>query len=194
MIRTILVLRRLLVALLAFAAGGLVIGFMIASPLTMSLWLGLACTAGFSIMLTIDLLSRRWNVPLAFMLALVLFVAGCLGLTTLVLATMDPRAMPEITRLEGDPGLGHTAVVYFAHGEPSLYNPIGWINQFSEIDEQDIPFVPVLPRPLNLYSLRNVYLKVGKSDHQDKYVRREPVQSYGEVLGAPMRFGHEHDD
>ena len=169
--KTFLVLRWLLVAVLAFAAGWLVVAFMVASPLAMSLWLALACLAGFATMLTIGLLFRRWNVPLAVVVAVVLFVAGYWGMTTRVLATPDPREMPEITRVEGDPGLGHTAVVYFTHGEPSLYNPIGWINQFNEFDEQGIPFVPVLARPLFLYGLRNAYLKVGKSDHHDNHVR-----------------------
>ncbi|MFC2082785.1 glycerol-3-phosphate acyltransferase [Candidatus Bipolaricaulota bacterium] len=169
--KTLLILRWLLVAVPAFAAGWLVVAFMVASPLAMSLWLALACLAGFATMLTIGLLFRRWNVPLAVVVAVVLFVAGYSGMTTRVLATPDPREMPEMTRVEGDPGLGHTAVVYFTHGEPSLYNPIGWINQFNEFDEQGIPFVPVLARPLFLYSLRNAYLKVGKSDHHDNHVR-----------------------
>ncbi len=73
--------------------------------------------------------------------------------------------MPELTRSTDDPGLGHTAVVYFTHGEPETYNPIGWINQFNEFDEQEIDFIPMIARPFFFNSLRNKYLEVGKSDH-----------------------------
>jgi len=73
------------------------------------------------------------------------------------LAQGDTREPPELTRAKGDPGDGHTAVVYFTHGEPETYNPIGWINQFNEFDEQDIPFVPLIARPFFVYQLRNAY-------------------------------------
>jgi protoheme ferro-lyase len=57
-------------------------------------------------------------------------------------------------------------VIYFTHGEPETYDPIGWINQFREFDEQKIPFVPLIARPYFLHSLRKKYLKVGKSEHR----------------------------
>jgi protoheme ferro-lyase len=62
-------------------------------------------------------------------------------------------------------GDGHTAVIYLTHGEPETYDPIGWLNQFREFDEQGIPFVPVFARPLFIYELRNKYLQVGQSHH-----------------------------
>ena len=40
----------------------------------------------------------------------------------------DPRFIPELTRVAGEKGEGHKAVVYFTHGEPETYNPIGWIS------------------------------------------------------------------
>jgi protoheme ferro-lyase len=87
-------------------------------------------------------------------------------MTTQVLSMEDFREVPEITRKKNDPGKGHTAVVYFTHGEPETYHPIGWINQFREFDEQNLPFIPYLIRPLFLYQLRKKYLQVGKSDHR----------------------------
>ena len=62
----------------------------------------------------------------------------------------DPQSLPPITRARTDPGDGHTAVIYLTHGEPPTYNPIGWLNQFREFDEQGIPFVPVFARPFFL--------------------------------------------
>jgi sirohydrochlorin ferrochelatase len=67
--------------------------------------------------------------------------------------------------------LGHAAVVYFTHGEPELYDPIGWINQFNEFDAQGIPFVPFLVRPFFFAQLRQHYLLVGKSDHRSMHLR-----------------------
>jgi protoheme ferro-lyase len=86
-------------------------------------------------------------------------------MTKVILSRDDPRPIPELTREPGDPGLGHTAVVYMTHGEPETYNPIGWINQFNEFDEQGIAFIPMLARPFFFNALRNSYLEVGKSDH-----------------------------
>jgi protoheme ferro-lyase len=78
----------------------------------------------------------------------------------------DPRYTPTITRDKQDSGKGHTAIVYFTHGEPETYSPIGWINQFHELDEHNVPFVPYLIRPFFLNQLRKKYLHVGKSDHR----------------------------
>jgi protoheme ferro-lyase len=102
-------------------------------------------------------------------LSLVFFAAGYVATTRVILNREDSRAVPEITRRKDDPGLGHTAVVYFTHGEPETYDPIGWINQFNEFDEQEIPFVPLVARPFFLQQLRRKYLQVGKSDHREMH-------------------------
>jgi sirohydrochlorin ferrochelatase len=104
-------------------------------------------------------------------LGLAAALAGYTLATRQVLGREDPRAVPAITRAPDDPGLGHTAVVYFTHGEPETYDPIGWINQFNEFDEQGIAFVPLLVRPIFLYRLRRGYLAVGKSDHRGMHGR-----------------------
>jgi sirohydrochlorin ferrochelatase len=96
---------------------------------------------------------------------------GYIVTTRRVLARPDPRRPPELTRRPDDPGLGHTAIVYFTHGEPELYDPIGWINQFREFDEQGVPFVPVPARPIFLYRLRLGYLRIGRSDHRGTHRR-----------------------
>lgn len=99
-------------------------------------------------------------------LAVIALFAGYSVMTRVFLNRDDPREVPEITRKESDPGLGHLAVVYFTHGEPALYDPIGWINQFKEFEEQKIGFVPFAARPFFVWNLRNHYLKVGRSDHR----------------------------
>jgi protoheme ferro-lyase len=92
-------------------------------------------------------------------------------MTRVVLARDDPRPVPELTRQKGDRGLGHTAVVYFTHGEPETYDPIGWINQFNEFDKQEIPFVPLVARPYFIHALRKKYLQVGRSDHRKMHTQ-----------------------
>lgn len=165
------VVRWPLVAGLGFLAGWFLVRFLVTHPLEMSLNLAVACAFSFLALLAIGLLFRRWTIPVAVVLTLALFVAGYWTMTLRVLATPDPREVPEITRSASDPGLGHTAVVYFTHGEPALYSPLGWINQFNEFDEQGIAFVPVLARPLFLFRLRNAYLEVGMSRHRDTHRR-----------------------
>jgi protoheme ferro-lyase len=87
-----------------------------------------------------------------------------------VLGRDDTREVPELTRKASDPGEGHTAVVYFTHGEPETYDPIGWLNQFREFDEQGIAFVPFVARPFFLKRLRDAYLTVGSSQHRQRHV------------------------
>ena len=73
--------------------------------------------------------------------------------------------------IKAAPALGHTAVIYFAHGEPETYNPVGWLNQFREFDEQGIKFVPFFARPLFIFRLRGAYLKVGSSHHRQMHIK-----------------------
>ena len=99
------------------------------------------------------------------------FLGGYALQTKIFLSREDPRQVPLLTRQKGDPGDGHTAVIYFTHGEPETYDPIGWLNQFREFDEQSIPFVPFLARPFFVYQLRQKYLQVGASNHRQVHQR-----------------------
>jgi protoheme ferro-lyase len=88
-----------------------------------------------------------------------------------VLSSEDSRATPPLTRKKGDGGKGHVAVIYFTHGEPPDYSPIGWINQFRELDETGVKFVPYLARPFFLYMLRKAYMRVGQSHHRAEHTQ-----------------------
>jgi len=88
-----------------------------------------------------------------------------------LLSTKDKRVVPELIRKKEDLGDGHTAIIYFTHGEPEDYNPIGWINQFREFDQQKIKFIPFLVRPLFLYMLRKKYIHVGTSYHKKMHTQ-----------------------
>jgi sirohydrochlorin ferrochelatase len=152
-------------------AGVLYVRFLTSHPLQMNREL-------FALMLLIFLLillaafglqgAQRW---LALPLGAALALGGYLAQARAVLAREDSRPLPALTRRKDDPGSGHTAVIYFTHGEPETYDPIGWINQFNEFDRQKIAFVPLIARPFFLYQLRKSYLRVGRSEHRRTHQR-----------------------
>jgi protoheme ferro-lyase len=156
---------------LSFLLGVLVVRYLTVHPLLMSTYLLSAAVAFFVLLVALAWGFRGRPLLLAIPLSLLLFMAGYVVMTRAFLAREDPRPVPELTRAEGDPGLGHTAVVYFTHGEPQTYDPIGWINQFNEFDAQGIPFIPLVARPFFAHELRNSYLRVGKSNHHDMHER-----------------------
>lgn len=159
----------LVVSILALTLGVLFVQYLSVQPRRMSLYLFLTCIVLFSLILVLYFRFKGSTLIPAILLSAVLFIAGHLLMTRVILSREDPRPVPELTRKPGDPGLGHTAVVYFTHGEPETYNPIGWINQFNEFDEQGIDFVPMLARPFFFNTLRNKYLEVGVSGHRDMH-------------------------
>ncbi len=157
----------LVVIVLAGLLGVLFVQYLSVHPLQMSLYLFATCVVLFVLIVVLKTSFHRTSLLLAILLSLGVFIVGHLSMTKIILTRDDPRPVPELTRAPGDPGLGHTAVVYFTHGEPETYNPIGWINQFNEFDEQGIAFVPMIARPFFFNALRNGYLEIGKSNHRD---------------------------
>jgi protoheme ferro-lyase len=155
----------LIILLLSGLMGVLFVQYLSVHPLQMSFYL-LATSVIFVLWGWLIVKNfERLPLVIAALLSIGAFFGGHLGMTKIILTREDPRPVPELSREPGDPGLGHTAVVYFTHGEPVTYNPIGWINQFNEFDEQDIAFVPMFARPFFFNALRNSYLKIGASNH-----------------------------
>jgi protoheme ferro-lyase len=135
----------------------------------MSIYLIATCFI-FAILIWVLIIGfNRTSLIIAILLSIVVFLGGNLLMTKIILTREDPRPIPILTREADDPGLGHTAIIYFTHGEPETYNPIGWINQFNEFDEQGIDFVPMIARPFFFNTLRNKYLEVGKSNHRSTH-------------------------
>lgn len=149
--------------------GWFLIDFLTVHPLKMSLFLTLTLVSFAGLVLTWYLLRQRRLRWLAALLALAAFVSAYLVHARIFLNQEDYRHVPELTRTAGDQVDGHTAVVYFTHGEPETYNPIGWLNQFKEFDEQGIKFIPFFARPIFVYILRGKYLEVGKSGHRQTH-------------------------
>ena len=165
------VLKWLILAVLSGLLGFFVCTFLTVHPLQMSRFAFAAAVTVCVLVAAFAILFGRTELFVGIPVSLVLILAGYTRTAWRVLSREDARPVPKLARVPGDPGLGHTAVVYFTHGEPELYDPIGWINQFREFDEQEIRFVPFLVRPLFLFQLRRHYLLVGKSEHRSMHMR-----------------------
>ncbi len=164
-------LKWLVLIVLSVLLGVLLVQYMTIHPLQMSLFLVLTLTALFALIILIAKGFQGKQLPIAIILSVALFISGYAVMTGIFLSREDTRFVPELTRTPGDPGDGHTAVIYFTHGEPSTYDPISWINQFREFDEQGIAFIPFLVRPYFVHQLRNAYLKVGQSHHREMHLQ-----------------------
>lgn len=153
---------------LSFLLGVVFVKYLTVHPLKMSIYLIVSCFSFFTIIVVLisSFKSDFIILGIEITFSLVSFIVGYSLMARRILLKDDDRYIPPILRTKDDPGSGHTAVVYFTHGEPETYNPIGWINQFREFDEQNILFIPFLIRPFFLFQLRKKYLQVGKSDHR----------------------------
>jgi protoheme ferro-lyase len=156
---------------LGFTVGYFLVMYLTAHPLQMSIYLFLTSLALFTLVIVVVLNFKGYRLLTTSLLALAAFLSGYSLQTSIVLGRGDHRVVPDLKRQAGDPGKGHTAVIYFTHGEPETYDPIGWLNQFREFDRQGIPFVPFLARPMFIYQLRQAYLKVGQSQHRQVHLR-----------------------
>jgi protoheme ferro-lyase len=147
------------------------LNYLTVHPLKMSLYLFLTCLTIFVVVLLI-LYSFQNNIFfIVIPIALGFFLVGYLVSNAVFLSREDARPLPVLTRQPGDLGDGHMAVIYFTHGEPQTYDPIGWINQFRELDKEHIAFVPFFARPFFAYYLRDHYLQVGMSQHRLGHLR-----------------------
>jgi sirohydrochlorin ferrochelatase len=168
-----------LLALLTSAfTGWLLVEFLTVHPLKMSRFLTLTLLGLVLLIVWIIALKKRRCRWISVFVSLLGFLGGYTLNTHRFLNREDSRFVPELTRKASDEGEGHKAIIYFTHGEPETYDPIGWINQFNEFDEQGIKFVPFVARPAFAYVLRNKYLEAGKSHHRQ--VHQQMFQSLEE--------------
>jgi protoheme ferro-lyase len=158
------------VAVLGFLGGLLLVLYMTVPPIQMSLYLLLALLSFFCLIFILTRFKRK-SLLLAAGISLLSIGIGYYAMTSIVLNREDTREIPQITRQKNNPADGHTAVIYFTHGEPETYDPIGWLNQFREFDKQGIPFIPKAIRPVFIYQLRNAYLEVGQSHHRQMHIQ-----------------------
>lgn len=162
------VIRWLSIVVIGLLLGSAYIQYLVAHPLRMDIYLSFVFIAIFALIFICTRYFSGGQRIGAIALALVAYAGGWYVMTDVILDREDSRPMPELTREKGDPGDGHTAVIYLTHGEPPIYDPISWVNQMNEFDEQEIKFVPFMARPFFMKALRDSYLKVGKSEHREK--------------------------
>lgn len=159
------IVRWVLLLIFAFFSGWFLVSYLTIHPLKMSrslLLTILSSVAAVVVLITLFLDQYLYiTIPLIF----IAFITGYSLRTRIFLNTPDSRTCPLLLRQPSDPGGGHTAVIYFTHGEPETYDPIGWINQFREFDEQGISFIPWFVRPIFAHQLRKGYLRIGRSNH-----------------------------
>jgi protoheme ferro-lyase len=166
--------------LFSFLTGIFYLKFLTVHPLRMNVHLNLMWVFLFAsavVFFQPQVLGMAW---LGVVLWGAFLLAGYALATEIFLQREDERPVPELkkiasqeplVRTDAEKGKGFTAVIYFTHGEPETYDPIGWLNQFREFDEQKIAFVPKLMRPFFIYKLRKSYLQVGMSKHRQIHQR-----------------------
>ena len=156
-------LRWIILVVLALLTGFFVVYYMVAPFDVLGFYsILLAGTAGGTIFL-IATLFRGKKIFLAIIFILVFLIIGFASANAVFLSQEDIYEIPSITRTDG--GDGHTAILYFTHGEPPGYDPLPWILTMREFEHDNVPFVPWIVRPLFFNNLRNEYLEAGGSAH-----------------------------
>ena len=180
----------LLLAIFSALVGIFFLKYLTVHPLQMSLYLILTCLAIFALILLTLYSYHNKSLIIVIPTVLSFFLVGYLVSNAIFLSREDTRPLPILSRSPGDPGDGHTAVIYFTHGEPETYDPIGWINQFREFDKQHIAFVPFFARPFFVYKLRDHYLQVGMSQHRQGHLSmiKALEQEFRRVGDTTTRF------
>ncbi len=100
---------------------------------------------------------------LVSLVILVGFILGFVVANAAFLGKKVRHKLPEIVRSDG--GDGHTAILYFTHGEPPGYSAQPWIDTIREFDHDKVPFVPWLVRPIFFNTVRREYITAGGSAH-----------------------------
>lgn len=159
------VIRWILLIVFSFFSGWFLVCYLTVHPLKMSRYLLFTVLSVAGIVVVMITAFREQYLYITLPLLIAAFIAGYYTRTKIFLNTPDTRTCPSLSRTPSQSGNGHTAIVYFTHGEPETYDPIGWINQFREFDEQKISFIPWFIRPIFAHKLRNGYLRIGRSNH-----------------------------
>lgn len=154
---------------ISLLSGFAAVRYLTCDPAYMSAYLIFTCLLCF-ILLSVFFLQfkREKDMHLTLFLSVIFFIVGYMATLYFFMNTPEVAALPPLIREKGDKGLGHTAIIVLAHGEPENYDAGAWIKQMKEFDEQKITFVPYPVRPFFFNSLRSKYLIAGKSGHNEE--------------------------
>jgi sirohydrochlorin ferrochelatase len=180
--------RWFLLALAAFAGGFFVVQYLVRPTDQIGLYAVLFTLALAGIFF---LLAKNFNgreIIIASLLVMVGFVGGYAVANAAFLAQEEKRELPDLVRKDG--GDGHTAILYFTHGEPPGYSAQPWIETIRELDHDNVPFVPWLFRPFFFNTVRHEYFEAGGSAHNKlhKVFLQSLIQSMPEEEEKGTRF------
>lgn len=154
------------IALLSCIAGFTSVSYLIAPPADMT---GYAAIALVCLFLVILLLLRQKKIilRLAGTGGALLCCAGGYILACVVYLSVPEHEQDPAQALVRPSMPGHTAIIYFTHGEPRTYEGSfeSWKHAIHEMDATGVPFVPWVFRPFFFQKIRNEYFKVGGSFH-----------------------------
>lgn len=169
----------LICSILSLVLGYTLLNFLTCHPLHMNSYLFASCVLTFAIVLLCLSFKRRNTSRYAVFTCMMLFTLSYLVSFYFFMNPAQNNMPPDIMRPKGDKGLGHTAIILLAHGEPETYDPGAWIKQMKEFDEEGTPFIPYPFRPIFFYNLREKYLVAGSSKHNLECLQiMEQIQTY----------------
>jgi protoheme ferro-lyase len=178
------------IAILTALTGICLVQYLVSSPSRMHLFLiRFLVLLGGSIVWAVLFFDARQSFTV-IILGLICFSGGYLAATKRFLSRQEKRTLPAITRTPGGNGLGHTAVIYFTHGEPPAYDPAPWLETIREFDHDRVPFIPFPFRPFFFHAVRKEYLQAGGSPHNEihRAIFHELQNSFTDFEKAGFRF------
>jgi protoheme ferro-lyase len=194
-------LRWLVVGLLAGLIGYFTLQYMVAPPLQTSLFLALGLVSLFILIVFAAKFFHDWQYLWISLLGLASFALSYQIANYAYFSQTETRTLPPITRAVTGAGGGttsdlapesdgHTAIVYFTHGEPQAYSPMPWIETFHELDADGVSFIPKPFRAFFLSNVRKEYLEIGGSLHNKVHqsMLRSLEKSMPEASQASTRF------
>jgi protoheme ferro-lyase len=160
------------IAFLSLVGGYEAVRFLIAPPASMT---GHAAFALCCLFLSLTLLVRLKKISrrLAGLgLLLLCGIAGYFIACGVYLKASEHEGKPAIS-FSRAVSAGHTAIIYFTHGEPRTYEGSfeAWKHAIHEMDETGVPFVPWPFRPFFFKKVRDEYFEVGGSFHNHIHAR-----------------------
>lgn len=160
------ILSWILIAFFSFLTGFFIVQYMIQPPAQIGLYaVFLSVTVGSTLFVLVRKRAefRGRKMFLVVLLSVLVLISGYSLANAAFLAQNEERELTGILRTDG--GDGHTAILYFTHGEPPAYSPMPWIETMRELDHDNVPFVPWIFRPIFFNTLRSEYLETGGSAH-----------------------------
>ena len=160
------ILSWILIAFFSFLTGFFIVQYMVQPPAQIGLYaVFLSATVGSTLFVLVRKRAefRGRKMVLVVLLSVLVLISGYSLANAAFLAQSEERELPGVLRTDG--GDGHTAILYFTHGEPPAYSPMPWIETMQELDHDNVPFVPWIFRPIFFNTLRSEYLEAGGSAH-----------------------------